>query len=97
MLGRKIAVIHIVGGGSQNELLNQMTADACGRTVIAGPTEATAAGNVMVQAMAIGLVKSLAEARGIVRASLETKQFTPRDTQKWDEAYARFEAVAVGG
>jgi len=90
MLGRKIKVIHIVGGGSQNELLNQMTADACGRTVIAGPAEATATGNVLVQAMAIGLVKSLAEARAIVRSSLDTKQFTPRDTKKWDEALARF-------
>jgi rhamnulokinase len=90
MLGRKIAVIHIVGGGSQNELLNQMTADACGRTVISGPVEATAAGNVLVQAMAVGLVKSLAEARAIVRSSLDTKQFTPRDTGKWDAAYDRF-------
>jgi rhamnulokinase len=90
MLGRKVAVIHIVGGGSQNELLNQMTADACGRAVIAGPTEATAAGNVLVQAMAIGLVKSLAEARAIVRSSLETKQFMPRDAGKWEEAYNRF-------
>jgi rhamnulokinase len=90
MLGRKIAVIHIVGGGSQNELLNQMTADSCGRPVIAGPIEATAAGNVMVQAMAIGLVKSLAEARGIIRSSLETKLFSPRDVGKWNEAYERF-------
>jgi rhamnulokinase len=90
MLGRKIAVIHIVGGGSQNELLNQMTADACGRTVIAGPVEATAAGNVLVQAMAVGLVKSLAEARAIVRASLETRQFTPNNTGKWDDAFERF-------
>jgi rhamnulokinase len=90
MLARKIAVIHIVGGGSQNELLNQMTADACGRAVIAGPVEATAAGNVLVQAMAVGLVKSLAEARTIVRSSLETKQFTPRNTAMWDQASDRF-------
>jgi rhamnulokinase len=90
LLGRKIAVIHIVGGGSQNELLNQMTADACGRTVIAGPVEATASGNVLVQAMAIGLIKSLAEARAIVRSSLETKTFTPRDGGKWEDAYDRF-------
>jgi rhamnulokinase len=93
MLGRKIAVIHIVGGGSQNDLLNQMTADACGRPVIAGPIEATAAGNVLVQAMAIGVVKSLAEARAIVRSSLETKQFTPQDAGKWNEAYQRFRSL----
>ncbi len=90
MLGRKINVIHIVGGGSQNDLLNQMTADACGRDVVAGPVEATAAGNVLVQAMAVGLIKSLTEARAICRVSLETKRFTPRDSHKWDDAYDRF-------
>jgi sugar (pentulose or hexulose) kinase len=90
MLGRKIAVIHIVGGGCQNELLNQMTADACNRLVIAGPVEATAAGNLLVQAMAVGLIKSLGEARQIVRSSLETKRFEPRDAAKWESAYERF-------
>src|SRR6185503_11531341 len=69
VLGRKLKVIHIVGGGSQNELLNQMTADACGRSVIAGPIEATAIGNILVQAMAVGEVKSLADARSIIRRS----------------------------
>jgi rhamnulokinase len=90
VLGRKIAVIHIVGGGSQNELLNQMTADACGRTVIAGPVEATGIGNVLVQAMAVGQVKSLADARAIVRASFPVKRYEPKDAAKWDQAYARF-------
>src|SRR5205823_9101073 len=60
--GRTIDVIHIVGGGSQNELLNQMTADACGRTVIAGPVEGTSIGNILVQAMAVGEIKSLSDA-----------------------------------
>src|SRR5207244_2281224 len=69
LLGRRLEVIHIVGGGSQNLLLNQLTADACNRQVLAGPAEATAIGNVMVQALGLGLVNSLAEARQVVRQS----------------------------
>jgi rhamnulokinase len=90
VLGRKIKVIHIVGGGSQNELLNQMTADACGRTVVAGPAEATASGNLLVQAMALGEIKSLAELRSIIRASFELKQYEPRHAKEWDAAYSRY-------
>jgi len=90
ILGRQIEVIHIVGGGSQNELLNQMTADACGRTVIAGPAEATAAGNLLVQAMALGDIKSLAELRSIVRNSFEVKKYEPQNATAWDSAYSRF-------
>jgi rhamnulokinase len=93
VLGRKINTIHIVGGGTQNELLTQITADACGRTVIAGPVEATAIGNILVQAMATGDVKSLAEARTIVRNSFELKRYEPRDTATWDSAYARFQSL----
>ncbi len=89
VLGRKIATIHMVGGGVQNQLLNQMTADACNRPVVAGPVEATAIGNVLVQAIATGDVKSLAEARGIVRESFEVKRFEPRESATWDRAYAR--------
>jgi rhamnulokinase len=88
--GKRIETIHIVGGGSKNELLNQMTADACGRTVIAGPVEGTAIGNVLVQAMATKAVKSLAEARQIVAQSFEVKRYDPRDTKSWDEAHERF-------
>jgi rhamnulokinase len=90
ILGGRIEIIHIVGGGSQNELLNQMTADACGRTVIAGPAEATAAGNLLVQAMALGEIKSLTDLRSIVRASFEVKRHEPKDTAAWDSAYTRF-------
>jgi rhamnulokinase len=90
LTGRKINVIHIVGGGSQNELLNQMTADACGRPVIAGPVEATAAGNICVQAMAVGSLKSLADARAVIRQSFHVKRFEPADTKKWDKAYERY-------
>ena len=82
VLGRKIGVIHIVGGGCQNELLNQMTADACNRPVVAGPIEATAIGNILVQAMATGDVKSLADARAIVRESFEVKRYEPREIGK---------------
>jgi len=93
VLGRKIQRIHVVGGGSQNELLNQMTADACGREVIAGPVEATAAGNVLVQAMATGDVKSLADARAVVRASFDVKRYEPQQAKQWADAYARYREV----
>lgn len=90
VLGQKMHTIHIVGGGGQNELLNQMTADACGRTVLAGPFEATAIGNLLVQAMAVGQVKDLPELRRIVRASFPIKLFEPKNTAAWDKAYGRF-------
>jgi rhamnulokinase len=90
VLGRRIDVIHIVGGGGQNELLNQMTADACNRIVVTGPTEATAAGNVLTQALATGRVKSLSEAREIVRRSFDVQRYEPRDAKQWDGAYERF-------
>ena len=90
ILGRQIGVIHIVGGGCQNELLNQMTADATGRPVIAGPIEGTAMGNILVQAMAVGEINDLAEARSIVRTSFPVKRFVPGDRKPWDKAYARF-------
>jgi rhamnulokinase len=93
ILGRKIDTIHIVGGGTQNELLNQMTADACGRRVVAGPVEATAIGNILVQAMAVGAVKSLDDARSVVRASFNVKTYEPRDAKKWDGMYERFRHI----
>ncbi len=96
ILGRKIRTIHIVGGGTRNELLNQMTANACGRTVVTGPIEATSVGNILVQAMAVGLVKSLDEARGIVRNSFEVKRYEPRDTATWDSAYERYRNILAG-
>ncbi len=96
VLGRKIGVIHIVGGGVQNELLNQMTASACGRPVVAGPVEATSIGNILVQAMATGDVASLADARAIVRKSFEVKHYQPTDTAKWDDAYARYRGLKKG-
>ena len=94
VLGRKIAVIHIVGGGSQNNLLNQMTADACGRPVVAGPIEATAIGNILVQAMATGEIKSLSDARAVVRSSFDVKRFEPQNAKQWEQAYQRYREIA---
>lgn len=82
--------IHIIGGGTQNKLLCQFTADATGIPVVAGPVEATAIGNIMVQAMGLGLVKSHADIRRIVANSYELEKYEPQDTNKWDEAYDRF-------
>ena len=88
--GEKTEVIHIVGGGTQNELLNQFTANACGRPVVTGPVEATALGNVLIQARASGDVATLSEIRSIVRASSEMKRYEPQQRGAWDQAYERF-------
>jgi rhamnulokinase len=90
MAGFKLDKIHIIGGGSQNSLLNQFTANATGIQVIAGPTEATAIGNALIQAKGLGLVHSLPEIREIVRQSFPPTLFYPRETDMWEEAYKRF-------
>jgi rhamnulokinase len=77
LIGRKIRTIHIVGGGSRNRLLNRLVAQATGCTVVAGPVEATAAGNVLVQAIGAGEVRDLEHARSIVRESFEIERFHP--------------------
>jgi rhamnulokinase len=77
LTGRRIRVIHIVGGGSQNRLMNQLAADITGRVVIAGPVEATAIGNVLIQAMGAGVVRDLKEAREIVGRSFLVERFEP--------------------
>ena len=77
LTGRKLEVIHIIGGGSRNALLNQLTADVTGRIVIAGPAEATAAGNALTQAMGSGHIASLEELRAIIRNSFEVEEFRP--------------------
>ena len=82
--------LHIIGGGSKNRLLNQLTANAIGRKVVAGPSEATAIGNVMIQAMAAGVVSSLQEMRSIIHASIETEEFAPELVAEWEEAYQKF-------
>ena len=88
--GRPIDVIHIVGGGAQNQTLCQFTADATGQTVIAGPIEATAVGNIAVQAIARGLIGSISEAREVVRRSFNVITYEPQSSAGWDEAYERF-------
>ena len=77
LLGRRLELIHIVGGGSRHRLLNQIVANTTGRTVIAGPSEATAAGNVLVQAIGSGALRDLEEARAVVRASFQPEVFAP--------------------
>lgn len=93
ILERRLGPVHIVGGGTQNELLNQFAADATGRRVVTGPVEATATGNVLVQAMALGHVASLGEVRRIVRASFDLATYEPTDGSNWEEAYERFLTV----
>ncbi len=88
--GHRLSVIHIIGGGSRNRLLDQFTADATGRQVFAGPVEATAIGNLLVQAMAMGEVASLEEGRAMVRRSFEITEFTPGDRSGWDQAFKRY-------
>lgn len=90
ILGYKVKVIHLVGGGCQNKLLNQFTADAIGRPVIAGPVEATALGNILVQALGSGELSSLAEIREVVRNSFELTSFKPGNREPWDEVYGKF-------
>jgi rhamnulokinase len=90
LLNRRLDIIHIVGGGCQNELLCQLTADACNRPVLTGPVEATAIGNVLVQAVGLGLLDSLTEAREVVRRSFEVRSYEPRRPEDWHEPYQRF-------
>jgi rhamnulokinase len=87
LTGNRIDVIHIVGGGSQSQLLNQFTADACQRPVMAGPVEATAMGNLLTQVMADGELKSLGEMRQVVHASSAVQRFEPA---AWHAAADRF-------
>jgi rhamnulokinase len=90
LLGRPLDAIHIVGGGCQNTLLCQLTADACNRPVLAGPVEATAIGNVLLQAIGLGLLGSLADGREVVRQSFEVCSYTPHNPDRWHASYQRF-------
>jgi rhamnulokinase len=90
LLDRRFPVIHIVGGGSQNQVLNQFVADATNRTVLAGPTEATAIGNVLIQAMGSGQLAGLDEARALVRRSFPVRAIEPAPKADWDAAYEKF-------
>src|SRR5690606_32144706 len=85
-----IQTLHIIGGGSKNNMLNQFTANAIGITVFSGPSEATAIGNILLQAKAAGLVKSKDEIRMISRNSYNLEVFTPCDIEQWDSKYKEY-------
>ncbi|GAB4343962.1 MAG: rhamnulokinase family protein [Candidatus Abyssubacteria bacterium] len=82
--------IHVIGGGARNRLLCQFTADATGIPIFAGPVEATAIGNIMVQALSYGRVSSLAEMRDVIRRSFDVVTYLPDQTTQWNRAYERF-------
>ena len=91
--GRTAEIIHIVGGGTQNELLSQMTANATGLPVVAGPIEATVIGNALVQLIALGELSDIREARQLAAQVDALKQYNPHETQRWDEAYERYKQL----
>lgn len=91
--GRQISAIHIVGGGSQNALLNQMTANATGLPVVAGPVEATVIGNALVQLIALGELAGRSEARALVAGMGQLQRYEPQQSARWEEAYHRFQAL----
>jgi rhamnulokinase len=90
LTGREVLTIHIVGGGSRNSLLCQLTADATGREVVAGPSEATALGNVLIQAMGAGELAGMDEACAVARASAQVRRFEPSGARAgWSQRYAQ--------
>jgi rhamnulokinase len=91
--GKPNKVVHIVGGGSRNDLLNQMTANACGLKVVAGPEEATAVGNAMAQALALGVIERMPEALAMIRGAFPIREFKPEKGDAWARAFERFRAV----
>jgi len=95
LAGVRVGTLHVVGGGARNSLLCQLTADACGRRVQAGPVEATALGNVLVQALGAGALPDVTEARAVARASTELTMYEPRDAAAadWDARAARLWAL----
>jgi len=93
LTGRRLDPIHIIGGGTKNRLLSQFTADSTGRVVIAGPVEATAIGNILMQAIGLNHLGSLADVRDVVRNSFMPEVYEPKRTADWDEAYFRLRKV----
>jgi rhamnulokinase len=93
LTGDKIEVLHVVGGGSKNKLLNQFTADACQVNVLAGPVEATALGNIMIQAIALGEVADISAARALIAKNFEMSRYEAKNPALWIEAYGRFERL----
>ena len=93
--GKDYKAVYMVGGGTQSALLCQFTANACGCRVSAGPIEATVLGNIALQLMASGDIKSIEEAREIIKRSQDIKIYEPQDKEAWDEAYERFKKILV--
>ena len=91
--GKQYPVIHLIGGGTQSGLLCQMTADACGLPVVAGPVEATVYGNAMAQFLALHELGSLAQARNALADTLDLIVYEPRDKALWEEAYERYKEI----
>jgi rhamnulokinase len=96
VLGRDLPVIHIIGGGSRNSFLNQMTADITRRPVVAGPVEATAAGNILVQVMGLGYLSSMDDIRQVVHRSFKPLKFEPSASAFWDDEYLKFQKIVAG-
>lgn len=92
--GKRYEVIHIIGGGSQNELLCQFTANATGKRVVTGPVEATGTGNLLMQAIGLGYLRSMEHAREVVKNSFELRHYEPEDTATWENAYKKFLSIA---
>ena len=95
LTGEKIEVLHIVGGGTKNELLNQFTSNACGCPVVTGPVEATALGNVLIQARSSGEINTLGEIRSVVRQSSKLGHYEPVDQDQWQAADARLSELSA--
>lgn len=91
----QVETLHVIGGGSRNDLLNQWTANAIGIPVVAGPSEATAIGNVMIQALTAGTAKDISSMRRLINGSIPLKTFYPEDTEMWDAAYLHFKQMTM--
>lgn len=92
---RPVEALHVIGGGSRNDLLNQWTANAVGVPVVAGPSEATAIGNVMIQALTAGAADDIASMRQLINRSIPLKTFLPEDAEVWDAAYLHFKQLTM--
>jgi len=95
LASKRFNPLHIIGGGTKNKLLNQFAANSTGRTVVAGPVEATAIGNILMQSIGMHHLSSLAEAREVVRASFEPEIYEPNRKADWDEAFSRLQKVII--
>lgn len=91
--GKRLNPIHIIGGGTKNRLLNKFTANATQRNVVTGPVEATAIGNMLMQAIGLGDLSSISEAREAVRASFEVEEYFPESNDGWEDAYKKLSAI----